>query len=254
MLVSWLSVSAVFHYEVVVVSLASIIVDTLQVDYIHVMEMTCNNFCTVLGLPDMMDDFKELCKDATPVVYHDTTFCVGDFCVSLSINCCIPFEDVLDSLHTSAKCFQFRNFTFYYQKGLAEHFSHIWCPQTPDTSQKWCWQCSCMGWTHKTANFHTELGGDILCGVRAVWRSTVVVVPYRPVSNQLTMTDLSQQFDLFKSDGDLQSIGLKVFNETRFSGLMPLARKLFPAPASSAASERVFSRAGLVMRRGRSRL
>ena len=108
--------SAVFHYEVVVVSLASIIVDTLQVDYIHVMEMTCNNFCTVLGLPDMIDDFKELCKDATPVVYHDTTFCMGDFCVSLSINCCIPFEDVLDSLHTSAKCFQFRNFTFYYQK------------------------------------------------------------------------------------------------------------------------------------------
>jgi len=42
----------------------------------------------------------------------------------------------------------------------------------------------------------------------------------RPVTNQLAMTDLSRQFDLFKSDGDLQSSGLEVFNEKRFSGLM----------------------------------
>jgi len=50
----------------------------------------------------------------------------------------------------------------------------------------------------------------------------------RPVLNQLTMSmaDLSWQFDLFKSDGDLQSSGLEVFNEKRFSGLMPLARNL----------------------------
>ena len=96
MLVSWLSVSAVFHYEVVVVSLASIIVDTLQVDYIHVMEMTCNNFCTVLGLPDMTDDFKELCKDATPVVYHDTMFCMGDFCFAVN-----------QLLYTIRRCFGF---------------------------------------------------------------------------------------------------------------------------------------------------
>jgi len=28
--------------------------------------------------------------------------------------------------------------------------------------------------------FHV-VGRDVLCGVRAVWRSTVVVVPYRPI-------------------------------------------------------------------------
>ena len=78
-----------FHYEVVVVLLGSIItVDTLQVDYIHVMEMTCDNFCTLVGLPAMIDDFKEICKDAQQVLYYDTMFCMGDFCVSLSINCC----------------------------------------------------------------------------------------------------------------------------------------------------------------------
>jgi len=52
------------------------------------MEMACDNLCTVVGLPDMTDDFKEIFKDATPVVYYDTRFCMGDFCVSLSINCC----------------------------------------------------------------------------------------------------------------------------------------------------------------------
>jgi len=41
------------------------------------MDMTHNNLCTVVGLPDMIDDFKEIFKDATPVVYYDTRFCMG---------------------------------------------------------------------------------------------------------------------------------------------------------------------------------
>jgi len=32
----------------------------LQVDYIHVLEMTRDNLCTVVGLMDMICDFKEL--------------------------------------------------------------------------------------------------------------------------------------------------------------------------------------------------
>lgn len=48
--------------------------------------------------------------------------------------------------------------------------------------------------------------------------------------------------------------GLKLFNDSRFCSLKPLAMKLFTAPASSASSERVFSKAGLLIRPTRSRL
>jgi hypothetical protein len=70
----------------------------------------------------------------------------------------------------------------------------------------------------------------------------------------LTVKDISQQFTLFVSDNGIAGQGLQIFNDVRFNGLRPLARKLFTAPASSAASERVFSRAGLIMRPTRSRL
>ena len=72
----------------------------------------------------------------------------------------------------------------------------------------------------------------------------------------LTVKDVSQQFTLFVSDNGIAGQGLQIFNEVRFNGLRPLslARKLFTAPARSAASERVFSRAGLIMRPTRSRL
>jgi len=52
------------------------------VDYIHIIEMTKDNLCTVVGLPDMITDFKELFRSVQPVVYYDTTFCMGDFYVS----------------------------------------------------------------------------------------------------------------------------------------------------------------------------
>ena len=69
----------------------------------------------------------------------------------------------------------------------------------------------------------------------------------------LTVKDISQQFTLFVSDNGIAGQGLQIFNDVRFNGLRPLiARKLFTAPASSAASERVFSRAGLIMRPTRS--
>jgi hAT family C-terminal dimerisation region len=70
----------------------------------------------------------------------------------------------------------------------------------------------------------------------------------------LTVKDISQQFTLFVSDNGIAGQGLQVFNDKRFNGLRPLVRKLFTAPASSAASERVFSKAGLIMRPTRSRL
>jgi len=42
--------------------------------------------------------------------------------------------------------------------------------------------------------------------------------------------------------------GLQIFNDKRFYALRPSVRQTFTAPASSAASERVFSKAGLIMR------
>jgi hypothetical protein len=73
-------------------------------------------------------------------------------------------------------------------------------------------------------------------------------------NTSLIVKDIGQQFTLFASDKSIAGQGLQVFNDDRFNGLRPLARKLFTAPASSAASERVFSRAGLIMRPTRSRL
>ena len=54
----------------------------IQVDYVHVIQLTRDNACTVVGLPDMMTDFKEVTRGTTPIVYYDTTFCMGDFYVS----------------------------------------------------------------------------------------------------------------------------------------------------------------------------
>lgn len=70
---------------------------------------------------------------------------------------------------------------------------------------------------------------------------------------QITSADVDQQFALFSSD-DVGGQGIGVFNEKRFRALRPLARTLFTAPASSAASERAFSNAGLIIRPNRSRL
>ena len=54
----------------------------IQVDYIHVMEMTKDNMCAFVGITDMIADFKEVMRRVRPVVYYDTMFCMGDFYVS----------------------------------------------------------------------------------------------------------------------------------------------------------------------------
>ena len=72
-------------------------------------------------------------------------------------------------------------------------------------------------------------------------------------SAELTPPDVEKQFALFSAD-EVGGQGISVFNEKRFRALRPLARTLFTAPASSAASERVFSNAGLIIRPNRSRL
>jgi len=60
--------------------------------------------------------------------------------------------------------------------------------------------------------------------------------------------NLNKQFyDLHHSDAD-SGAGLSVFNQYKLHGLRPLAQRLFSSPASSAASERLFSPAGLIMR------
>lgn len=38
--------------------------------------------CVVAGIPEMIADFKEVTRHSTPVLYYDTTFCLGDFYVS----------------------------------------------------------------------------------------------------------------------------------------------------------------------------
>jgi hAT family C-terminal dimerisation region len=48
--------------------------------------------------------------------------------------------------------------------------------------------------------------------------------------------------------------GLEVFNDTQLASQRPIALRLFSAPCSSAASERVFSQSGLIMKPTRSRL
>ena len=54
----------------------------VQVDYLHVLELTRDNMCVVAGIPEMIADFKEVSRYSTPVLYYDTTFCLGDFYVS----------------------------------------------------------------------------------------------------------------------------------------------------------------------------
>ena len=65
-----------------------------------------------------------------------------------------------------------------------------------------------------------------------------------------------QSYDLHHSDGcDADSTcGLAAFNNPNLYGLRPLVQRLFCVPASSAASERLFSQAGLIMRPTRNRL
>lgn len=72
--------------------------------------------------------------------------------------------------------------------------------------------------------------------------------------DKLKCSDIKQQYTVFVSDEYVSGRGLEIFNDARFSALRPLARRIFTAPASSAASERVFSRAGLLMRPTRARL
>jgi len=46
-------------------------------------ELTQDNFSTVIGLPEIVNDFKELYgKVQEPTLYYDTTFCLGDRYVS----------------------------------------------------------------------------------------------------------------------------------------------------------------------------
>ena len=59
---------------------------------------------------------------------------------------------------------------------------------------------------------------------------------------------------LFLSFSYSSSVGLHLFNDDSFATLRPLALQLFSAPCSSAASARVFSQSGLIMRPTRSRL
>jgi len=58
----------------------------------------------------------------------------------------------------------------------------------------------------------------------------------------------------FKHFLDSSSVGLHLFNDDSFATLRPLALQLFSAPCSSAASKRVFSQSGLIMRPIRSHL
>jgi len=69
-----------------------------------------------------------------------------------------------------------------------------------------------------------------------------------------SVDDIKPQYALFSSTSVVCGHSLEVFLDPRFNSLLPLARAIFTPPVSSAASERVFSRAGLVMRPTRSRL
>lgn len=69
-----------------------------------------------------------------------------------------------------------------------------------------------------------------------------------------SVDDIQPQYAALFSTSVVCGQSLEVFLDPRFNSLLPLARAIFTAPVSSAASERVFSRAGLVMRPTRSRL
>jgi hypothetical protein len=71
---------------------------------------------------------------------------------------------------------------------------------------------------------------------------------------QLTVEEVKRQLLLYLCDEEVCGKGLAVLNEKQYSGLKPLARQMFCSPASSAASERLFSRAGLILRPNRARL
>jgi len=73
--------------------------------------------------------------------------------------------------------------------------------------------------------------------------------------DKLSDADVKQQYGAFIAVADeMYGHGLLIFNDKRFYAPRPLAHQIFTAPASSAASERVFSKAGLIMRPARSRL
>ena len=77
---------------------------------------------------------------------------------------------------------------------------------------------------------------------------------YTASNNKQSQPNLTKQvYDLHHTD-DAASGDLVAFNDIKLFGLRPLAVRLFSAPASSAASERVFSQAGLIMRPTRNRL
>jgi len=54
----------------------------LQVDYVHVVQLTGDNFCAIVGLPTIVSDFSQLFRNGTATVYYDTTFSMGEFYVS----------------------------------------------------------------------------------------------------------------------------------------------------------------------------
>ena len=74
--------------------------------------------------------------------------------------------------------------------------------------------------------------------------------------DKLSHAHVKQQDGAFiaVADEEMYERGLQIFNDKQFYALRHLARQIFTAPASSAASERVFSKAGLIMRPTRSRL
>jgi hypothetical protein len=70
-----------------------------------------------------------------------------------------------------------------------------------------------------------------------------------------SVDDIKQQVAVFTSTPVVcAEQKLETFLVERYSSLLPLAKMIFTAPVSSAASERVFSRAGIIMRPMRSRL
>ena len=74
--------------------------------------------------------------------------------------------------------------------------------------------------------------------------------------DKLSHAHVKQQYGAFiaVADEEMYERGLQIFNDKQFYAPRPLACQIFTAPASSAASERVFSKAGLIMRPTRSRL